>query len=85
MASHYFSFPIAGRWQNGLCIFHEQFFNYPDTDPFDIVADITLSDRWLPKGLAGRYQGVKGLRLNQHWIETIQQPCSTVSTSHGKL
>ncbi|CAO1619053.1 unnamed protein product [Parajaminaea phylloscopi] len=74
-----------GRFQNGGCLYHEQFFNYTGTDPFDIVADVTLTDSWLPSALAGRYQGVKGLRLDQHWIETIAQPCNKRAASHGTL
>lgn len=74
-----------GRFQLGGCLYHEQFFDFPGTNPFDILADVTLTDSWLPKALAGRYQNVKGLRLDQHWIETIAQPCNKQGIAHGTL
>lgn len=76
---------LSGRFQNYGCLYHEQFFNYTNTNPFDILADVTVTDSWVPASIAGTYKQARGLRLNQQWIETINQPCNKQGTAHGEL
>lgn len=74
-----------GRWQHGGCLYHEQFYNYTDTNPRDISANITVTDSWIPASVAGSWTNVRGLRLAQHWIETISQKCDKTAATHGSL
>lgn len=61
---------VQGRWQHGGCVYHEQYYGFPDTDVYDVVANITVGNSWVDERVAGRWTNVKGLRLAQHWIET---------------
>ncbi|PWN30662.1 hypothetical protein BDZ90DRAFT_257732 [Jaminaea rosea] len=83
--STYVDVLTQGRFQNSGCLYHEQYFNFTNTDPYDILADVRITDSWVPSAIAGTYKQARGLRLNQHWIETISQPCKGRGVAHGEL